>query len=110
MGYRCFASRAFGAWGSIWGKHLAQGFNLGAQEIQLQAWGATAGKLYSTALDLAAIDPRVVVKVPITQEGIEAANLLKANNVRVTMTGKFIAVPQSVSGVRNLLSSTWHGQ
>jgi transaldolase len=64
-----------------------QGFNLGAQEIQLQAWGNSAGKLYSTALDLAAIDPRIVVKVPVTHEGIEAANLLKANNVRVTLTG-----------------------
>lgn len=38
-------------------------------------------------LDLAAIEPRIVVKVPITMEGVEAANLLKAQGVRVTLTG-----------------------
>ncbi len=74
-------------WVELRGREAEQGFNLGAQEIQLQAWGGSAGKLYSTALDLAAIDPRIVVKVPVTHEGIEAANLLKANNVRVTLTG-----------------------
>jgi hypothetical protein len=38
-------------------------------------------------LDLAAIDPRVVVKLPATAQGMEAAAYLKDRSVRVTMTG-----------------------
>ena len=65
-----------------------QAWDLGAQELQLQAWGNTAGKLFSVGLDLAAIDAaRVVVKLPITAEGVEAAAYLKDRNVRVTLTG-----------------------
>ena len=65
-----------------------QAWDLGAQELQLQAWGDTAGKLFSVGLDLAAIDAaRVVVKLPITAEGVEAAAYLKDRNVRVTLTG-----------------------
>ena len=39
-------------------------------------------------LDLAGIDNRVVVKLPITDAGIEAAALLKKQGVLVTMTGQ----------------------
>ena len=64
-----------------------QAFSLGAQELQLQAWGSTAGRLYSVGLDLAAIDTRIVVKLPITDAGVEAAGLLRSQGVRVTLTG-----------------------
>ncbi|BDA48010.1 probable transaldolase [Coccomyxa sp. Obi] len=68
-----------------------QAFSLGAQELQLQAWGGTAGRLYSVGLDLAAIDTRTVVKLPITDAGVEAAGLLKSQGVRVTLTGVYTA-------------------
>ena len=41
-------------------------------------------------LDLAGIDNRVVVKLPITDAGIEAAAMLKKQGVLVTMTGQHI--------------------
>lgn len=52
-------------------------------------------------LDLAAIEPRIVVKVPITMEGVEAANLLKAQGVRVTLTGGAPPLADMVSGNLN---------
>ncbi len=44
-------------------------------------------------LDLAAIDTRTVVKLPITDAGVEAAGLLKSQGVRVTLTGIWKALP-----------------
>ncbi|MBW4522668.1 MAG: transaldolase [Scytolyngbya sp. HA4215-MV1] len=71
-------------------KELAkQAFELGASEIQLQTWGATVEALVQTGQILAAIDPRVVVKVPITQRGTTAAAQLIAQGLRITLTGVY---------------------
>jgi transaldolase len=70
-----------------------QAFNLGAQEVQLQAWGGTVEKYLQTGVALAALDPRVVVKVPITETGTTAAARLIAKGIRVTLTGVY-AIPQ----------------
>ena len=74
-------------------KLAAQAFELGAQEVQLQTWGETQDTLVSTGKALAAIDQRVVVKVPITQLGTEAAATLIADGIRVTLTAVY-EVPQ----------------
>ncbi|MBB5753366.1 transaldolase family protein [Prosthecomicrobium pneumaticum] len=66
-------------------------FGLGAQELQAQSWGRTAKALYTNGRALAAIDDRVVVKVPITREGAEAAARLIAEGVGVTMTAVYAA-------------------
>lgn len=68
-------------------------FDLGAQEVQLQTWGETKHALIKTGQALAKIDPRVVVKVPITQLGTVAAAALIAEGLRVTMTAVY-EVPQ----------------
>lgn len=65
-----------------------QAWSLGAKELQIQTWGASAEKMYGVGLDLAGIDNRVVVKLPITDAGIEAAALLKKQGVLITMTGQ----------------------
>jgi transaldolase len=65
----------------------------GVQEIQFQAWGGTVEQYVSNGHRLAEIDPRVVVKIPITQIGTAAAVKLIRAGVRVTMTGIY-AVPQ----------------
>ena len=65
-----------------------QAWSLGAKELQLQAWGSSAAKMYSVGLDLAGIDNRVVVKLPITDAGVEAAALLKKQGVLFTLTGR----------------------
>lgn len=68
-------------------------FDLGAQEVQLQTWGDTKQSLVTMGKALAAIDPRIVVKVPITRLGTEAASALIATGVSVTLTAVY-EVPQ----------------
>lgn len=64
-------------------------FSLGAREVQLQTWGETKQALIATGKALADIDQRVVVKIPITKLGTEAAAALIAENIRVTMTAVY---------------------
>ncbi len=71
-------------------KDLAlQAFDLGVSELHLQTWGASVEALVSTGALLAAIDPRVVVKVPITSMGTEATARLMEQDIRVTLTGVY---------------------
>ena len=71
-------------------KNIAtKAFDLGAREVQLQTWGDTKQALMATGLALSEIDPRVVVKVPITQLGTEAAAAMIADNIRITMTAVY---------------------
>ncbi|WP_404789704.1 transaldolase family protein [Altericista sp. CCNU0014] len=65
----------------------------GVREVQLQTWGATIERYYQIGIRLAAIDPRVVVKVPATEIGVAAAVQLIREGVRVTLTGVY-AIPQ----------------
>ncbi|MGB3494873.1 MAG: transaldolase family protein [Elainellaceae cyanobacterium] len=64
-------------------------FQLGAQEVQMQTWGATEDDLVITGQHLAAIDNRIVVKVPITRTGTAAAARLAAQGIRITMTAVY---------------------
>lgn len=68
-----------------------QGFEAGAREIHLQAWGGDADTLERSARGLAAIDPRVVVKIPVTRDGVIAASNLIAEGIRVTLTAVYAA-------------------
>lgn len=75
-------------------KELAQtAFHLGAKEVQLQTWGTSVDTLVKTGELLAGIDDRVVVKVPITQVGTQAASRLIAQGIPITLTGVY-AIPQ----------------
>lgn len=64
-------------------------FDLGAEELHLQAWGTTMAELYSCGLDLVELDSRVLVKLPMTLEGMKAANRLVADGVPITMTAVY---------------------
>jgi transaldolase len=64
-------------------------FDLGVKELHLQAWGEDIERLVRTGTALAAIDERVVVKVPITHSGTGAAAQLIARGIRVTLTGVY---------------------
>lgn len=76
-----------------------EAFRLGAEEIQLQTWGGSdVEALIRRGEVLASIDPRVVVKVPITESGARAARFLVREGHRVTMTGVY-ATHQVVSAV-----------
>ena len=66
----------------------------GMQEIHLQAWGGDAETLAECGAGLAALAPsRVLVKLPITRAGAEAARRLIHADVPVTFTACY-AVPQ----------------
>jgi transaldolase len=56
-------------------------------EFMCQAWGANAQELYDCGMALSKPDrDRIVVKVPVTISGIEAASLLIQANCRVCLT------------------------
>ena len=67
----------------------SQAFALGAKEVQLQTWGTTVDSLVKTGKLLAALNERIVVKVPITKIGTEAAKKLIAEGIRITLTGVY---------------------
>ena len=73
-------------------------FELGVEELQLQAWGETMAEMYSCALDLAELDTRVVVKVPMTMDGIQTARRLVNDEVPVTFTAVY-SVHQAVTAL-----------
>jgi transaldolase len=66
-------------------------FALGAQRIHLQVWGTDADTMTAIGRQLAAVDNRVSVKVPITREGSLCAQRLIAEGVSVTLTGVYAA-------------------
>jgi transaldolase len=59
------------------------------EEIHLQAWGEAAAELSARGHELSAIDPRVVVKLPLTAPGLTAARLLRGGGIPVTLTALF---------------------
>jgi transaldolase len=66
------------------------------QEVQAQCWGTETEALIETGRALAAIDPRVVVKVPVTEQGVRAVTKLHALGIRTTLTAVY-AVHQSLT-------------
>lgn len=71
---------------------------LGAREVQVQTWGRTRDAYLENGRALAALDPRVVVKVPTTVEGVAAAGILAAEGVRLTMTAVYNPAQALIAG------------
>jgi len=68
-------------------KELAESaFDQGANEIHLQVWGRETRKMLEIGRSLAEIDPRVMVKVPITQPGILCVSELINEGANITLT------------------------
>jgi transaldolase len=67
-------------------------FDLGAQEIHLQVWGGETEPMLAIGRQLAAVDPRVSVKVPITEAGLQSARQLIEEGAKVTLTAVHAAV------------------
>ena len=61
------------------------------QEVQAQCWGTHTEALVETGRALAAIDTRVVVKVPITEAGVRAVAILHGLGIRTTLTAVYAA-------------------
>ncbi len=69
----------------------------GIEEIQVQSWGTECAALLRHGLEVAALSPRVVVKVPATLEGVRAVASLHRAGVRTTLTAVY-ATHQALIG------------
>ncbi len=63
----------------------------GVGEVQVQTWGGDTEPLVENGRALAALDRRVVVKVPVTLAGVRAAAALRRLGVRTTLTAVYAA-------------------
>lgn len=71
-------------------KSLAQqAFDLGMQEVHLQAWGDSMAALLNIGNLLSSFDRRIVVKLPATRAGTMAAKLLVRSGIPVTLTAVY---------------------
>ena len=66
---------------------------LGAGEVQVQTWGRTRALYFEHGQALAALSPRVVVKVPTTVEGVAAASMLAREGVRLRHDRRLHGLP-----------------
>ncbi|WP_018467805.1 transaldolase family protein [Calidithermus timidus] len=60
--------------------------DLGAKEVFFQGWGPDAESLVARGLELRSIGERVVVKLPVTQAGCQAASELLRQGCAVLLT------------------------
>jgi transaldolase len=58
-------------------------------EVMVQTWGRDTDKLVANGRALAALDARVVVKVPLTLAGMNAVKALHQAGVRTTLTAVY---------------------
>ncbi|MBE9060007.1 transaldolase family protein [cf. Phormidesmis sp. LEGE 11477] len=71
-------------------KSIAQkAFDLGMQEVHLQAWGDSVPALLNIGNLLSSFDKRIVVKLPATQPGTTAAKMLIRSGIPVTLTAVY---------------------
>ena len=57
------------------------------EEFMCQTWGSTAEEMYKTGMAISELDrDRIVIKVPVTAMGAEAATKLAMSGVRVCLT------------------------
>ncbi len=64
-------------------------FDLGAQEVHLQAWGDSVAQMVAIGRQFAQADGRIVVKLPATQIGTAAAVGLIGEKIPVTLTALY---------------------
>jgi transaldolase len=64
-------------------------FALGAKELFLQSWGEERSKLETHGRMLARVSGKVVVKLPATRDGLEAAARLNTGGVRTCITAVY---------------------
>ncbi len=68
-------------------KSLAKkAFELGTNELHLQVWGESPNAWLKIARQLSAIDRRVMVKVPLTENGVLCDKELIAEEMGITLT------------------------
>ncbi len=61
----------------------------GAREVYFQSWGESSEELLERGRELAQIDGRVVVKLPVTREGLTAASQLAEEGIKTCITAVY---------------------
>jgi transaldolase len=61
----------------------------GIHEVHLQTWGESADLMVEHGKQLAAINHRVIVKVPITKAGVAAVRRLRSRDILTTFTALY---------------------
>ena len=61
----------------------------GAKEVYFQSWGEDADTLLQRGRELYAIDGRVIVKLPVTREGLTAAAKLAEDGIKTCITAVY---------------------
>ncbi|MEA2575406.1 MAG: transaldolase [Chloroflexia bacterium] len=64
-------------------------FALGAKEMHVQTYADDAESIVREGQELAALDSRIVVKIPATAAGFKAASQLSGMGLRVTLTAVY---------------------
>lgn len=62
---------------------------LDVRELHVQTWGETAEAMLERGREIALLEPRIVVKVPITRAGVAVVRALRAAGVRTTFTALY---------------------
>jgi transaldolase len=64
-------------------------FTFDIEELHVQTWGGSAEAMLKRGREIAALDPRIVVKVPITLEGVAVVRALRTAGIRTTFTALY---------------------
>ncbi len=64
---------------------------VGLNELQIQATGSSVAELTQSGTEIAALWNNIVVKIPLTKPGLEAAHTLIKEDVRITLTAAYAA-------------------
>lgn len=73
-------------------RHIKAICELVQAPVNAEAISTNAGEMISEARQLAAIDPHVVVKIPMTADGLKAVKTLSAENIHTNVTLVFSAL------------------
>ena len=64
---------------------------VGLNELQIQATGSSAAELIQSGTEISALWENIVVKIPLSKQGLEAAHTLIEEDVRITLTAAYAA-------------------
>ena len=65
--------------------------SIGLKELQIQATGETPEELIYSGNEIAGLWGNIVVKIPLTISGLQAANVLRRQDCRITLTAAYAA-------------------
>lgn len=64
-----------------------------------QTWGSTVDEMYKNGMEISKRDrERIVIKVPVTKQGAEAATLLADSGVRICLTACYDSKQALIAG------------